>query len=41
MLMSREWTQLDYQKLWFTGNTKKEKNEAVHGEPGKMEYIQT
>ena len=34
------WTQRDYQKLWFTGNLKEGKNEAVPGEPGKMEYIQ-
>ena len=38
--MSREWTQRDYQKSWFTGNLKERKNEAVPGEPGKMEYIQ-
>ena len=40
MVMSREWTQRDYQKLRFTGNLKEGKNEAVPGEPGKMEYIQ-
>ena len=38
MVMSREWTQIDYQKLRFTGNLKEGKNEAVPGEPGKMEY---
>jgi len=37
--MSREWTQRDYQKSWFTGNLKEGKNEAVPGKPGKMEYI--
>jgi hypothetical protein len=40
MVMSREWTQRDYQKLWFTGNLKEGNNEAVPGEPEKMEYIQ-
>ena len=40
MDMSREWTQRDYQKLWFTGNLREENNEAVPGEPEKMEYIQ-
>jgi hypothetical protein len=39
-VMSREWTQRDYQKLWFTGNPKEGKNEAIPGEPGKMEYKQ-
>jgi hypothetical protein len=34
--MSTEWTQRDYQKLWFTGNLKEGKNEAVPGEPGKI-----
>jgi len=38
MVMSREWTQRDYQTLWFTGNLKEGNNEAVPGEPGKMEY---
>jgi len=32
--------QHDYQKLWFTGNLKEGKNEAVPEEPGKMEYTQ-
>jgi len=40
MLMSREWTQRDYQELWFSGNLKEGNNKAVPGEPGKMEYIQ-
>jgi hypothetical protein len=40
MVMSREWTQRDYQKLGFTGNLKEGKNETIRGEPGKMEYIQ-
>jgi len=31
--MSREWTQRDYQKSWFTGNLKEEKNEAIPREP--------
>jgi hypothetical protein len=39
MVMSREWTQRDYQKLGFTANLKEEKNGAVPGETGKMEYI--
>jgi len=38
--MSREWTQRVYQELWFIGNLTEGKNEAVPGEPGKMEYIQ-
>ena len=33
MVMSREWTQYDYQELWFTGNLKEGNNEAVPGEP--------
>jgi hypothetical protein len=40
MVMSREWTQHDYQELWFTGNLKEGKNEAIPEEPGKMEYTQ-
>jgi hypothetical protein len=36
MVISREWTQHDYQKLLFTGNLKEGKNEAVSEEPGKM-----
>jgi hypothetical protein len=40
MVMSREMTQRDYQKLLFTGNLKEGINEGVPGEPGKMEYIQ-
>ena len=28
MVMSREWTQRDYQKSWLTGNLKEGKNEA-------------
>ena len=28
MVMSTEWTQRDYQKLWFTGNLKEGKNET-------------
>jgi len=40
MVMSTEWTQRDYQKLRFTGDLKEGNNEAVLGEPGKMEYIQ-
>jgi hypothetical protein len=40
MVMSREWTQRDYQKLCFTGNLKEGKNEALPGESGKMEYVQ-
>jgi hypothetical protein len=41
MVMSREWTQHDYQKLLFIGNLKEgKKNEAVPDEPGKMGYIQ-
>jgi hypothetical protein len=38
MGMSREWNQRDYQKSRFTGNLKEGNNEAVPGEPGKMEY---
>jgi hypothetical protein len=40
MVISREWTQSDYQKSRSTGNLKEGKNEDVPGEPGKMEYIQ-
>jgi hypothetical protein len=40
MVMSREWTQRDYQELFFSGNLKEGSNEAFLGEPGKMEYIQ-
>jgi len=40
MVMSREWTQRDYQKSWLTGNLKEGKNETVPEEPGKMGYIQ-
>jgi hypothetical protein len=40
MVMSREWTQRHYQKLWFTGNLKEGNNEAIPREPGKMECIQ-
>jgi len=40
MVMSREWTERDYQKLWLTGNLKEEKNEAVREKPEKMGYIQ-
>jgi hypothetical protein len=40
MVMSREWTQRDYQKSFFTGNLKEGNKEAVPGEPGKTEYIQ-
>jgi hypothetical protein len=40
MVMSREWTQRNYQKSWFTWNLKEGKNEAIPREPGKMEYIQ-
>jgi hypothetical protein len=36
MVMLREWTQRDYQKLLCTGNLKEGKYEAVPGEPGKM-----
>jgi len=38
MVMSREWTQHDYQKSRLTGNLKEEKNEAVPEETGKMGY---
>ena len=40
MVMSREWTQYDYHELWFTVNLKEGNNDAVPGEPGKMEYIE-
>jgi len=40
MVIWREWTQHDYQKLRFIGNLKEGKNEAVPDEPGKMEYMQ-
>jgi len=40
MVMSREWTQYDYQELWFTEKLKKENNEAAPGEPGRMKYMQ-
>jgi hypothetical protein len=40
MVMSREWTQRDYQKLWFAGNLKEGKNEAFPWEPGKIEYLE-
>jgi hypothetical protein len=40
MVMLREWTQRDYQKLWLTGNLKEGKNEVVPEEPGEMGYIQ-
>jgi hypothetical protein len=40
MVMSREWTQRDYQKLWFIGSLKEGKNEAVPEEPGNMGNIQ-
>jgi hypothetical protein len=40
MVMSREWTQHDYQKLRFTGNLKEGEKETVPEEPGKMEYTQ-
>jgi len=40
MVMSREWTESDYQKSRLTGNLKEGKNEAVPEEPGKMGYIQ-
>ena len=42
MVMSSEWTQRDYQKIvihWKPEGRKKK--EAVPGEPGEMEYIQT
>jgi hypothetical protein len=38
MVMSREWTQHDYQISRLTENLKEVKNEAVREEPGKMGY---
>jgi hypothetical protein len=38
MVMLREWTQRDYQKLWLTGNLKEGENEVVPEEPGEMGY---
>ena len=40
MVMSTEWTERDYRKLWLTENVKEGKNEAVREEPRKMGYIQ-
>jgi len=40
VVMSREWTQHNYQKSWLIGNLKEGKNEAAPDEPGKMGYIQ-
>jgi hypothetical protein len=40
MVMLKEWTQRDYQKLWLTGDLKEGKNEVFPEETEEMGYIQ-